>query len=90
MEVGLNSPRGKFKITNMADDQVDLTAEDFAGASFIEEEIEKLTVSQLQFWLNASVQIKMVMKRNCWQVRCTSSIIRLRAIDQLFLLFIFN
>ena len=65
MEVGLNSPRGKFKITNMADDQVDLTAEDIPGASFIEEEIEKLTVSQLQFWLNASVQIKMVMKRNC-------------------------
>ena len=51
MEVRLNSPRGKFKITNMADDQVDLTAEDIAGASFIEEEIEKLTVSQLQFWL---------------------------------------
>ena len=51
MEVGLNSPRGKFKTTNMADDQVDLTAEDIAGASFIEEEIEKLTVSQLQFWL---------------------------------------
>ena len=51
MEVGLNSPRGKFKITNMVDDQVDITAEDIPGASFIEEEIEKLTVSQLQFWL---------------------------------------
>ena len=51
MEVGLNSPRDKFKITNMADDQVDLTAEDIDGASFIEEEIEKLTVSQLKFWL---------------------------------------
>ena len=51
MEVGLNSPRDKFKITNMADYQVDLTAEDIPGASFIEEEIEKLTVSQLQFWL---------------------------------------
>ena len=52
MEVGLNSPRGKFKITtDMADDQVDLTAEDIPGASFIEEEIEKLTVSQLKFWL---------------------------------------
>ena len=25
MEVRLNSPRGKFKITNMANDQVDLT-----------------------------------------------------------------
>ena len=51
MEVRLNSPRGKFKITNMADDQVDLTPEDIPGASFIEEEIEKLTVSQLKFWL---------------------------------------
>ena len=50
MEVRLNSPRGKFKITNMADDQFDLTAEDIPGASF-EEEIEKLTVSQLKFWL---------------------------------------
>ena len=37
-------------MTNMADDQVDLTAEDIAGASFIEEEIEQLTVSQLKFW----------------------------------------
>ena len=51
MEVRLNSPRGKFKITNMADDQVDLTPEDIPGAGFIEEEIEKLTVSQLKFWL---------------------------------------
>ena len=51
MEVRLNSPRGKFKITNMADDQVDLTAEDIPGASFIEEEIEKLTVSQQKVWL---------------------------------------
>ena len=51
MEVRLNSPRGKFKITNMADDQVDLTVEDTPGASFIEEEIEKPTVSQQKFWL---------------------------------------
>ena len=36
-EVGLNSPRGKFEITNMGDDQVDLTPEDIPGASFIEE-----------------------------------------------------
>ena len=50
-EVRLNSPRGKFKITNMADDQVDVTPEDIPGASFIEEKIEKLTVSQLKFWL---------------------------------------
>ena len=51
MEVGLNSPRVKFKITNMVDDQVDLIAEDIPGASFIEEEIEKLTVCQLKFGL---------------------------------------
>ena len=51
MEVRLNSPRGKFKITNMADDQVDLTLEDIniPGVIFIEEEIEKLTVAQLKF-----------------------------------------
>ena len=51
MEVRLNSPRGKFKITNMADDQVALTPEDIPGTSFIKEEMEKLTVSQLKFWL---------------------------------------
>ena len=33
-EVRLNNPRGKFKITNMADDQVDFTPEDIPGASF--------------------------------------------------------
>ena len=47
----LNSPRGKLKITNMADDQFDLTPEDIPGASFSEEGIEKLTVAQLKFWL---------------------------------------
>ena len=30
LEVRLNSPRGKFKITNMADDQVDPTPEALA------------------------------------------------------------
>ena len=51
MEVRLNSPRRKFKITNMADDQVDLTLEDIniPGVNFIEEEVEKLTVAQLKF-----------------------------------------
>ena len=39
-EVRLNSPRDKLKITNMADDQVDLTPEDIPGTSFIEKEIE--------------------------------------------------
>ena len=50
MEVRLNSLRGKFKITNTADDQVDLTPEDIPGASFIQEAIEKLTVAQLKFF----------------------------------------
>ena len=40
LEVRPNSPCCKFKITNMADDQVDLTPEDIPGASFIEEGIE--------------------------------------------------
>ena len=40
----LTSPRSKFEVTNMADNQVDLTPEDIPGASFIEEEIGKLTV----------------------------------------------
>ena len=51
MEVRLNNRHGKFKMTNMADGQVDLTPEDIPGASFIEEEIEKRTVSQLKIWL---------------------------------------
>ena len=33
MEVRLNSPRAKFQITNMADDQVDLNPEDIPGAT---------------------------------------------------------
>ena len=37
MEVRFNSPRGKFKITNMGDDQVDLTPEYIPSVSFIEE-----------------------------------------------------
>ena len=32
MEVRLNSPGGKFKITYMADNQVDLTPADIPGA----------------------------------------------------------
>ena len=51
MEVRLNSPRGKIEITNMANYQVDLTPEDIPGASFSEEEIEKLIVAQPKFWL---------------------------------------
>ena len=52
MELRLNSPRNKFNITHMADDQVDLTPEDIPGARVIEEGIEKLTVAQLKFWFN--------------------------------------
>ena len=33
MEVKLNSPCGKFKITNMVDDQVDLTTKDILSAT---------------------------------------------------------
>ena len=44
----LNSPLVKFKITNMADDQVKFTPEDIFSASFCEKETEKLTVAQLK------------------------------------------
>ena len=40
MEVRLNSPCDKFKISNKADDRLDLTPEDIPGASFSEKEIE--------------------------------------------------
>ena len=50
MEVRLNTPCSKFEITNMVDDQVNLTPEGISGASFSEEEIGKLTVAQLKFW----------------------------------------
>ena len=58
MEVRLNSPCGKFKITYMADDQVDLTPADIPGVSIIEEEIEKLTVAQ--------VFVKMSLNKSRW------------------------
>ena len=51
MEVRLCSPRGKFKLTNLANDQVDLSSEDIPSASFSEEEIEKLNVAKINFWL---------------------------------------
>ena len=51
MEVRPNSPRSKFEITYMADDQVDLTPEDISGACFSEKEKGKLTVAQLKFQL---------------------------------------
>ena len=46
MEVRLNSPCGKFKSTNTADDQVDLTPGNIPDAGFSEEEIEKLIVAK--------------------------------------------
>ena len=58
MEVRLNSPCGKFKITYMADDQVDLTPAEIPDASIIEEETEKLTVAQ--------VFVKMSLNKSRW------------------------
>ena len=49
MEVRPNSPRSKFEITYMADDQVDLTPEDIPGVRFSAEEKGKLNVAQLKF-----------------------------------------
>ena len=49
MEVRLNGPCGKFKLTNTEDDQVHLTPGGIPGAGCSEEEIEKLTVAQLKF-----------------------------------------
>ena len=72
MEVWLNTPHGKFKITNTADDQVDLTPEDIPGARFIEEEIEKLTVAQLKFWFKCRrIYQRKEERRNSWRGRCT-------------------
>ena len=60
MEVRLTSPRGKFEITNMSDDQVDLTPEDIPGAIFSEEEIEKLT------FCSTKVLVKMPPYKSKW------------------------
>ena len=49
-ELRLHTPCRKFEITNMVDDQFNLTPEGISGASFSEEEIGKLTVAQLKFW----------------------------------------
>ena len=56
----LTSPRSKFEVTNMADNQVDLTPEDIPGASFIEEEIRKLTV------FSTKVLVKMPPYKSKW------------------------
>ena len=90
--VRLNSPRRKFKITNMADDQVDLTLEDITmipGVSFIEEEVEKLTVAQLKFQLKCRRINQSGTKKELLDRYKLYIIIRLREIDQLFMLFIY-
>lgn len=38
----------------MSDDQIDLAPEDIPGASFREDELPKLTVNQLKYWLKCS------------------------------------
>ena len=48
IELRFNSPLVKFKITNMADDQVNLTPEDISSVSFCEKETEKLTAAELK------------------------------------------
>ena len=68
----LTSPRSKFEVTNMADNQVDLTPEDIPGASFIEEEIEKLTVPQVKFWFKCRrINQRKEERRTYWKGRCT-------------------
>ena len=52
----------------MVDNQVDLTPEDIPGASFSEEEIGKLTIAQLKYWLkccciNQNGKNKKLLKR---------------------------
>ena len=42
MEVRLNGPCGKFKLTNTADDQVDLNPGDNSDAGFSAEELKKI------------------------------------------------
>ena len=53
MQARLNSPRGKFETTWRASkegqEQVELSPEDIPGTSA--EQIKKLTVSQLKFWI---------------------------------------
>ena len=49
MEVRLNSPRGKFEITNMGTIKSILLKRTFLVLAFSEEEKGKLTVTQLKF-----------------------------------------
>ena len=66
MEVRLNIPDGKFKITYMADDQVDLTPADIAGASIIEEEIKNWLLLKFLLkcrWINQDGNNKELLQR---------------------------
>lgn len=89
MEVRLNGPHGKFKRTEMADNQVDLTPEvDIPRTNFIEKEIDKFTIAQLILML-IFILISIIIlyfnqngnKKNYWKGRC---IIQLCTINQLF------
>ena len=60
MEVRLNTPCSKFEITNMVDDQFNLTPEGISGASFSEEEIGQLTVC------STKVLVKMLLYKSKW------------------------
>lgn len=84
MEVRLNSPHGKFKRTEMADNQVDLTPEvDIPRTNFIEKEIDKFTIAQLILMLIfilisiiICISIKMVIRRIIGKVGVSSNFVR--------------
>lgn len=89
MEARLNSPHGKVKRTEMADNQVDPTPEvDIPRTNFIEKEIDKFTIAQLILML-IFILISIIIlyfnqngnKKNYWKGRC---IIQLCTINQLF------
>ena len=62
IKVRLNNPRSKFEITNMA---IDLTPENFRGASFSEEEMEKIMAKmQVNFFISSSQKLQ---HRECSQ-----------------------
>ena len=72
---------GKFKITNTADDQVDRIPGDIPGTGLSEEEIEKSSNFHLKCHrINQNGNKKGLLKKSVY-------IIRLYAIDQVFMLF---
>jgi len=53
-ETRLNSPRGKYSKQNgERRRKVNLSSDDIPGVSLSEEQIEKLTLIQLKFWLKS-------------------------------------